>query len=132
MRGWSADGFRGEAGEVSHHWKITLIIVAVAAIVSTPLVWLLGSLDAGQMAGASVQAATGVAALLWAVLSGPAAPAPARDEARRTGMAEARAGGLAVSGIKRPADRDGIPGTAEDTGNSTANGEGSISVSGIG
>ncbi|MFF0201236.1 hypothetical protein [Streptomyces sp. NPDC005017] len=115
---------------MSQGWKVTVIAVAVAAIVSTPLLWLLGTPDAGQMAGASVQAATGVTALLWAVLGGSPAPVPARDEARRTGSAEARVGGHAVSGIKRPAGSAGTSASAEDTGPSTAHGSGRA-VSGI-
>ncbi|MFE1444393.1 hypothetical protein [Streptomyces sp. NPDC058739] len=116
---------------MSQGWKITVIAAGIAAIVSTPLVWLLRSPDAGQMAGASVQAATGVAALLWAMLSGPPTSPLARDEARRTGSAEAREGGRAVSGIKRPAGSAHTSATAEDTGPSTAHGTGSSASSGI-
>ncbi|MGI5365149.1 hypothetical protein [Streptomyces iakyrus] len=112
------------------HWKITIIVVAVLAIISTPLIWLLGSTDAGQLGGASVQAATGVAALLWAVLSGPQA-APVRDVARRTGPAVARGGGRSISGIfKRRVGRKSAPVTVVDSGSSTAHGQGSIAVSG--
>ncbi|MER8046430.1 hypothetical protein [Streptomyces sp. NPDC094032] len=41
------------------------MVVAVAGIISTPLVWLLNSPDTGQLVGASVQAAAGIAALVW-------------------------------------------------------------------
>ena len=116
---------------MSHHWKIVIIVAAVAAILSTPLVWLLGDADAAQLAGASVQAATGVGALLWALLSNPASPAPVRDEARRTGPAEAVDGGRAVSGIKGPGGRGGGSAIAEDTGSSTARGPDSTATSGI-
>ncbi|MEV5238534.1 hypothetical protein AB0K89_05400 [Streptomyces cinnamoneus] len=116
---------------MSHRWKITVIVVAVAAIVSTPLVWLLGSPNAGQLAGASIQAATGIAALLWAVLASPPAPAPARDVVRRTGAAEAKDGGLAVAGIKHPEGSGGTSALVEDMGPSTAHGQGSSAVSGV-
>jgi hypothetical protein len=116
---------------VSHRWKIVIIVAAVAAILSTPLVWLLGSTDAAQLAGASVQAATGVGALLWALLSGPASPAPVHDEARHTGRAEAVDGGRAVTGVKRPGGRGSGSATAENTGPSTARGPDSTATSGI-
>ncbi|KOT90421.1 hypothetical protein ADK86_26310 [Streptomyces sp. NRRL F-5755] len=96
-----------------------------------PLFWLLGSPGAGEFAGASVQAATGVAALLWAVLSGPPQRAGMRDEARRTGAAVARGGGLAVPGIRRPGGRGDTSAIVEGTGSSTASGRGSTAVSGI-
>lgn len=62
---------------MSRGWKITVMVVGVAGVVSTPLVWLLDSPDTGQLVGASVQAATGIAALVWALLQRPPAPAPA-------------------------------------------------------
>ncbi|MEV4436643.1 hypothetical protein [Streptomyces sp. NPDC049585] len=105
---------------MSHRWKITAIVVTVAAIVSTPLIWLLGSPDAGQLAGTSAQAATGVAALLWAVLSGPPAPGRARDVARRTGRSEATDGGHAVSRIARAAGSHRAPGNCRGHGRQPA------------
>jgi hypothetical protein len=48
---------------MSQGWKITVIVLATVGVVSTPLFWLLESPDAGQLAGASVQAAVGIAAL---------------------------------------------------------------------
>ncbi|MFG2349617.1 hypothetical protein [Streptomyces phaeochromogenes] len=114
-----------------HYWKITIIVVAAAAIISTPLFWLLDSPNSGQLVGASVQAATGIAALLWAILSQSSAQAPAGTEVRRTGAAVARGGGRSFTGILRRADRKGGPAIAEDTGPSTAVGEGSIAASGI-
>ncbi|MFM9458156.1 hypothetical protein [Streptomyces europaeiscabiei] len=113
-----------------HHWKITIIVVAAAAIISTPLVWLLDSPNSGQLVGASVQAATGISALLWAIFSGSSAHAPAGTVVRRTGAAVARGGGRAIAGIMRRADRDAAPAIAENTGPSTAVGEGSLAVSG--
>lgn len=116
---------------MSHRWKITIIVVAVAAIVTTPLVWLLGSPDAAQLACASVQAATGIVALLWAMRSGPSAHTPARDEVHRSGAAKARDGGHANTGIKRPGGRGDGSAIVKDTGPSTAHGPGSTADSGI-
>jgi hypothetical protein len=39
-------------------------MLAVAGVASTPLVWLLDGPSAGQMAGACVQAAVGIGALV--------------------------------------------------------------------
>lgn len=78
-------------------WKITVIVLAVAGIVTTPVVWLLNGPDGGQFAGASIQAATGVAALVWAVRR-PAAVSGPRDEVIGSGDAEASGGGEAHAG----------------------------------
>jgi hypothetical protein len=61
---------------VSRGWKIAVVVVAVGLTVSTPFSWLLDSPDTGQLVAASVQGATGIAALLWAMLRPPAAPQP--------------------------------------------------------
>ena len=110
-------------------WKIVVIVVAAVAIVSTPLVWLLDSPDSGQLVGASVQAATGIAALLWALFSGPSAGS--EDVAERTGEADAADGGTAVTGVRRPGGRGSGSATAQRTGRAKATGEGSSAVSGI-
>ncbi|MDT0268607.1 hypothetical protein RM844_20175 [Streptomyces sp. DSM 44915] len=100
---------------------------------STPVVWLLGDQDAGALVGASLQSATGVAALAWAVLSAPRGPsgADAADEAHRTGAAEARDGGRAQSGVRRPRGRGGRRARAVRTGSATATGPDSVANSGI-
>jgi hypothetical protein len=56
---------------VSQGWKITVMVAATVGVVSTPLVWLLDSPDTGQLVGASVQAAFGIAALVWGLLQRP-------------------------------------------------------------
>jgi hypothetical protein len=56
---------------MSQGWKITIIVLAVAGVASAPVIWLLNSTDAEQLAGASIQAAAGVAALVWALLQHP-------------------------------------------------------------
>ncbi|WP_406052227.1 hypothetical protein OG280_37265 [Streptomyces virginiae] len=100
--------------------KIAVVVVAVACIVSTPLFWLLNGPNTGQLVGASVQAAAGVAALVWALFQHPT-PAGPVDRATNTG--EASGGG--VTGIKRPGGRGDGSATAEGTGD--AKGQGSVS-----
>lgn len=107
---------------MSQRWKVALIVVAVAGIVSTPLVWLLNSPGTGEMTGASVQAAVGVLALWWAVFQQPPGTGGPEDRAVRTGPAS-RGG---VSGIRRPGGRGSGSATAEDTGEATCNGTSGI------
>jgi hypothetical protein len=114
---------------MSQGWKITVIVLAAVGVVSTPLIWLLDSPDAGQLAGASVQAAVGIAALVWALFQRPENRTD--DVAVRTGQARASGGGTAVAGIKRPQGRGSGSAKAERTGNATATGDGSGAVSGI-
>ncbi|WP_329560211.1 hypothetical protein OG711_22765 [Streptomyces uncialis] len=110
-------------------WKVTVIVLGAAGVVSTPLIWLLDGPGAGQLVGASVQAGAGVMALVWALFQrsgdGP------DDSATRTGTADASGGGTAVTGIRRPQGRGGRAAKAEDTGNATASGAGSSAVTGI-
>ncbi|MEV6179976.1 hypothetical protein [Streptomyces sp. NPDC052015] len=101
-------------------WKITVMVLAAVGIVSTPLLWLLDSPGAGALAGASIQAAVGIAALVWALFQHPS-PAGPKDKATRTG--KATRGG--TTGIKRPGGRGKGSATAERTGE--ASGEGSVS-----
>lgn len=110
-------------------WKITVIVLAVGGIVSTPLIWLLGSPDAGQLAGASIQAAVGIAALIWALFQRP--EIPTRDTAVETGVVRASDGGKAATGVKRTQVRSSGMARAEGTGNSAATGDGSSATSGI-
>ncbi|MEU3598920.1 hypothetical protein ABZ714_09355 [Streptomyces sp. NPDC006798] len=105
---------------MSRGWKITVIVAAGLGIVSTPLVWLLDGPGAGQLAGASVQAAVAVVALVWAVLQRPDPSGPA-DRASQTGAATD--GG--VTGIRRPGGRGSGSAGAERTGE--ARGPGSVS-----
>ncbi|MFB8046050.1 hypothetical protein ACFC8F_32695 [Streptomyces hydrogenans] len=74
------------------------------------------------MVGACVQAAAGIAALVWALLQHPA-PAGPVDRANDTG--EANGGG--VTGVKRPGGQGRGSATAERTGDAS----GPNSVSGI-
>ncbi|MCI3907767.1 hypothetical protein MQV71_41305 [Streptomyces spectabilis] len=101
-------------------WKIAVVVLAVAGVVSTPLVWLLDSPSAGELAGASVQGAIGIVALVWALWQHPSLAGSA-DRAIRTG--KATRGG--VSGIKRPGGRGRGRATAQRTGE--ASGENSVS-----
>ncbi|CAL9639334.1 hypothetical protein SUDANB120_06295 (plasmid) [Streptomyces sp. enrichment culture] len=107
---------------MSQGWKIAVIVLAVAAVLSTPLLWLLDGPNAGQLAGASVQAAAGIAALVWALFQRPSSAGPA-DRATRTGKAD-RGG---VTGIRRPGGRGRGSAVADRTGEAS----GKNSVSGI-
>ncbi|MGV9342894.1 hypothetical protein [Streptomyces sp. NPDC003688] len=104
---------------MSQGWKTTVIVLAVVGIASTPLVWLLNSPGSGEMVGASVQAAVGVVALVWAVFQDPGRRGSAKDKAVRTGEAE----GGANTGIIRPGGRGG--GSAEVKRTGKARGKGS-------
>ncbi|WP_327434661.1 hypothetical protein [Streptomyces sp. NBC_01236] len=114
---------------MSQGWKITVIVLAAAGVLSTPLFWLLDSPDAGQLAGASIQAAVGIAALVWALFQH--SENRTDDTAIRTGQALASGGGTAVTGIKRPQGQGNGSAKAERTGTATATGDGSSAVSGI-
>jgi hypothetical protein len=114
---------------MSQGWKITVIVLAAAGVVSTPLIWLLDSPDAGQLAGASIQAAVGIAALVWALFQQPGSRTD--DTAVRSGQARASGGGTAVTGVKRPQGRGSGSARTERTGSATADGDGSSAVSGI-
>jgi hypothetical protein len=117
---------------VSRGWKITVVVAAVAGIVSTPLFWLLDSPDTGQLVGASVQAATGVVALVWALIQRQSAPAPGpADVAVDTGTAEATGGGAAHTGVRRPGGTGTGSAKAERTGDATADGPGSSAGTGV-
>ncbi|WP_327364934.1 hypothetical protein [Streptomyces sp. NBC_01296] len=114
---------------MSQGWKITVIVLGAAGVVSTPLVWLLDGPDAGQLAGACIQAAAGIAALVWALFQHPGNRAD--DTAVRTGPARADDGGTALTGVRRPQGRGSGSAQAERTGGATATGDGSNAVSGI-
>jgi hypothetical protein len=114
-------------------WKVAVVVVAVAGIVSTPLVWLLNSPDTGQLVGASIQGAVAVAALVWALFQQPQQPpAPtAADVVMDTGEARATRGGWASTGVRRPGGARGGTARAQRTGQATAQGPGSSASTGI-
>jgi hypothetical protein len=114
---------------VSRGWKTTVIVVAVVLVVSTPLLWLLDGPNAGQLTGATVQAAAGVAALVWALFQQAAHRAD--DSATGTGDAEATAGGTARTGVTRPGGRGSGSAKAENTGRARADGAGSSASTGV-
>lgn len=119
---------------MSQGWKITVIVAAAAGVVSTPLVWLLDSPNTGQLVGATVQAATGIAALVWALLQRPPAPAPVprpADLAVDTGKADGTDGGTAHTGVRRPGGAGTGSAKAERTGDATAHGPGSSAGTGV-
>ncbi|MFI6585645.1 hypothetical protein [Embleya sp. NPDC050493] len=119
---------------MSQGWKITVAVIAGLVIVSTPLLWLLDGPGTGQIVGASVQAATGVGALLWALLGQqptPPAPLPVNEEVIVTGSAQGTDGGDAHTGIKGPAGPGGGSSRAERTGDAVADGPGSSAGTGI-
>lgn len=105
---------------MSQAWKITVMVLAASGVLSTPLIWLLDSPGAGQLVGATVQAAVGIAALVWALFQRPSAVGPT-DRATRTGRAS-RGG---TTGVRRPGGRGRGSATAERTGE--ASGENSVS-----
>jgi hypothetical protein len=116
---------------ISRRWKVVIGVVAGAAVVLTPLYWLLGGPDVGQLVAGSVQCATGIIALAWAVFV-PSAPQPtARDSAVSTGRAQAAGGGRAVTGVRRPPGAGSGSAKAERTGDATAHGPGSTASTGI-
>ncbi|MFI9064450.1 hypothetical protein ACIGQE_21695 [Streptomyces sp. NPDC053429] len=111
---------------MSGGWKVTVVVLAVVGVASTPVVWLLDGPGAGQMAGACVQAAVGIVALVWALFQ----PVAGQGEATvaGSGRAEASDRGRAVTGIRRRAERGRA--RVENSGDATAGGTGTA-VSGI-
>jgi hypothetical protein len=117
---------------LSRGWKIGVIAVAVAGTLSTPAVWQLGNPDAGQLVGASIQGASGLAALVWAMLQPAPASAPAPvDTAIRTGTARATSGGKASTGVRHHLGAATRPARAERTGDAIADGPGSHASTGV-
>ncbi|MFF2641779.1 hypothetical protein ACFVUB_18260 [Streptomyces niveus] len=110
--------------------KITVMVVAVVLTASTPFFWLLDNPDTGQLVAASVQGATGIAALVWALMQSPANPQPG-VAAIDTGKAKATGGGRASTGVRRPRDAGSGSVRAERTGDATADGPGSSASTGI-
>lgn len=114
---------------MSRSRKATIVVVASAGIVSTPLFWLLDKPDTGQLVGASIQGATGITALLWAWLKAPSDSGPT-NAALDSGKADASGGGTAGTGVKRRGS-DGGTARAERTGDATATGHGSTANTGV-
>ncbi|MBB5940340.1 hypothetical protein [Streptomyces zagrosensis] len=108
---------------------------AAVAIVSTPLYWLLGGPDSGELAAASVQGTTGVIALAWSLLTSLAATEPhapgGADTATVTGRASAVNGGRAVTGVLRGRRTDAASARVEKSGDATAQGPDSVACSGV-
>ncbi|QEV22622.1 hypothetical protein CP975_29650 [Streptomyces alboniger] len=103
-----------------------LIVIGVACIVATPMVWLLSGPGTGELVGASSQVGTGVAALVWAWLQ------PRQgDSATDTGQARASGGGSAHTGIRRPGGAGTGSARVDRTGDATAGGSGSSAGTGI-
>ncbi|MEU5048659.1 hypothetical protein [Streptomyces sp. NPDC021096] len=103
-----------------------LIVVGMACIAATPIVWLLNGPGTGELVGASLQVGTGVAALVWAWLQ-PGQGNSATD----TGQARASRGGSAHTGIRRPGGAGTGSARVERTGDATADGSGSSAGTGI-
>lgn len=120
-----------EGSDVSQTWKTVVIVLAVLGIASTPVIWLLESPDAGQLVGASVQAAVGIAALVWALFQGAPASSAGANVAVDTGTADAKNGGRASTGVRRPKGKGRGSATARRTGDANATGPGSSASSGV-
>jgi hypothetical protein len=122
---------------VSRRLKIVIGVIAGAGIALTPLYWLLGGPDAGQLVAGSVQCATGIIALAWAVFVPSARPSATEDDpatgdsAVNTGKAQAVGGGRAVTGVRRPPGAGSRPARVERTGDASARGPGSTASTGI-
>ncbi|MFB7211902.1 hypothetical protein [Streptomyces sp. NPDC056255] len=106
------------------------MVAAAVLTISTPFFWLLDKPDTGQLVAASVQGATGIAALAWALIQSPAGPQPGAA-AVDTGKARATRGGRASSGVRGPQGAGNGPVRAERTGDATADGSGSSASTGI-
>ncbi|MGK5533272.1 hypothetical protein [Streptomyces sp. URMC 129] len=124
-------------GDMTPARRVAIGTTALAAIATTPLFWLLDGPDSAQVAAACLQAATGVAALAYALFHrpSPAAPPPAPAPAAAievigTGNAVATAGGTAVTGLTGPVGSGGA--RVENTGDAEAHGPGSNATTGRG
>ncbi|MCD9589337.1 hypothetical protein [Streptomyces sp. 8ZJF_21] len=117
---------------MAHKWKVTLIAVGAVLAASTPFVWWMNGPDTAQMVGGSVQGVTGVASLIWALVSSPTRTGPEADDAAvDTGAARATAGGHASTGVRGPREAGGRRLRAERTGDATADGPGSRANTGV-
>lgn len=116
---------------LSRGGKITVMAVAGTAIALTPLYWLLDNPDTGQLVAASIQGATGVLALVWALLTTPSTSQQGTDTAANTGKATATDGGRASTGVRRPRGVEGGSAKATGTGDASADGSGSSASTGV-
>jgi hypothetical protein len=122
---------------VSRRCKIITGVIAGVGIALTPGYWLLGGPDVGQLVGGSIQCATGIIALAWAVFVPSAAqPAPgdqpaAGASAVNTGKGYAKDGGRVNTGVRGPLGAASGSARAEGTGTGIAVGPGSTANTGI-
>lgn len=108
--------------------KVALWSAGGLLIALTPLFWLLGNPDMGQLVGASVQAATGAGALLLPFIQKPDSTG---ISVSGTGKAEAVGGGRAVTGLRDPGGTQSRGVTIKRTGDARADGTNSQATSGI-
>jgi hypothetical protein len=116
---------------MSRSRKITVMVVAVVLTASTPFFWLLGNPDTGQLVAASVQGATGIAALVWALMQSPSPDPQPGFVVADTGRAKATGGGRASTGVRRPQEAGDVPIRVERTGDATSDGPGSSASTGV-
>ncbi|MER7403714.1 hypothetical protein ABT373_14795 [Streptomyces sp. NPDC000070] len=107
------------------------MVVAVVLTASTPFFWLLGNPDTGQLVGASVQGATGIAALVWALMQSPTSNSKPGFVVADTGRAKATGGGRASTGVRGPREAGDVPVRVERTGDAASDGPGSSASTGI-
>ncbi len=114
---------------MSRRRRVTIIVAAVFGIVATPLVWLVGSPEIGQLVGASAQVAVCIVAFVWALFK-RSKSAEVVGVVADSGRARAIRGGYANTGVRRPG---GVSGSvrAERTGDASADGLGSSTNTGI-
>lgn len=115
---------------MSPNGKITVVVVAVLLTASTPFFWLLDNPNSGQLVAASVQGATGIAALVWALLQSSAGPRPGIVVVD-SGRAQASGGGSASTGVRGSQTAGSVPVRVERTGDATSDGPGSSASTGV-
>lgn len=117
---------------VSRGGKVAVLVIAGTGVAATPLYWLLGSPDAGQIVAASIQSATGIAALAWTMTTSPdPLPPTPTDAALTTGSARATNGATSSTGVRRPHGAGAGSAKAEHTGDAIADGPGSHASTGV-
>ncbi|MEU0634192.1 hypothetical protein [Streptomyces sp. NPDC005989] len=120
-----------ERVSMSRSRKITVIVVAVVLTASTPIFWLLDNPNTGQLVAASVQGATGIVALVWALVQSPTSNLRTGVVVADTGRAKATGGGRASTGVRRPQEAGNVPIRVERTGDATSEGPGSSASTGV-
>ncbi|MFE4539314.1 hypothetical protein ACFRKB_30340 [Streptomyces scopuliridis] len=118
---------------MSRSRKITVMVVAVVLMASTPFFWLMDNPDTGQMVGASVQGAVGIGALVVALMRSSADPEPPQlgFVVLDTGRATVTDGGQAATGVRGTPEAGNVPFRVERTGDATADGPGSSASTGV-